>query len=61
MVLTVLLWTTIKIPSMMRRYVLRGGGSNGIGSYILRVVLVQQIVRGILPGRGGRLLSRGVR
>lgn len=61
MVLTVLLWTTIKIPTLMRRYVLRGGGTNGIGSYILRVVLVQQIVRGILPGRAGRLLSRGAR
>ena len=61
MVLAVLLWTTIKIPAMMRRHVLRGGGTGGVGSYILRVVVVQNVLRGIVPGRGGRRLARGAR
>lgn len=46
-VLVTLLWTAVKVPSMMRRYVLRGGGNN-IGSSLVRVVLVQQVARRIL-------------
>jgi hypothetical protein len=54
----VVLVTAVRIPSLMRRYVTRGGP--GIGSYILRVVLVQQAVRAVLPG-GGRLASKVLR
>ncbi len=63
-VLVALLWTCVKIPSLMRRYVLRGGSPSGIGAYLIRVVLVQQIARGVLPhggGRAARLVARGAR
>jgi hypothetical protein len=56
-VLVALLWTCIKIPSLMRRYVLRGGSPSGIGSYLVRVVLVQQVGRGVLP-RGSAPAAR---
>jgi hypothetical protein len=56
-VLLALLWCAVKIPGLMRRYVLRGGGGNNIGSYLVRVVLVQQLARSILPG-GARRLTR---
>ena len=46
-VLVTLLWTAVKVPSLMRRYVLRGGGNN-LGSSLVRVVLVQQVARRIL-------------
>ncbi len=62
-VLLALLWSAVRIPSLMRRYVLRGGG-NTIGSYLVRVVLVQQLARSILPGgarRFTRVATRGVR
>jgi hypothetical protein len=52
-VLATLLYTAVKIPSLMGRYVLRGGAAGGIGSYLLRVVLVRQIVR----GRGARTIA----
>ncbi|MCI0690286.1 MAG: hypothetical protein L0Y54_24060 [Sporichthyaceae bacterium] len=54
----VVLVTAVRIPSLVRRYVTRGGP--GIGSYILRVVLVQQAIRAVIPG-GGRLAGRVVR
>lgn len=63
-VLLALLWAAVKIPSMMGRYVLRGAGGNNIGSYLVRVVLVQQLGRTIRPGGGRRLTqlaTRGVR
>jgi hypothetical protein len=47
-----LLWTTVKIPDLMRRYVTRGGGSNA-GGAILRVVLVQQLTRGLTRAMAG--------
>ncbi len=50
-----LLWVTIKIPGMMRRYVTRGGGQHNIAGAFIRLVLVQQLTRMIrlpLPGRG---------
>lgn len=59
-VLVALLWTCIRIPGLMRRYVLRGGNPTGIGAYLIRVVLVQQLARGVLP-RGARLAVRGAR
>jgi flagellar biosynthesis protein FliQ len=46
-VLLALLWSAVKIPSMMRRYVLKGGGSNNIGSYAVRALLVRQLTRGV--------------
>jgi hypothetical protein len=52
-----LLWVTIKIPSLMRRYVTRSGGQHNVAGLILRMVGVQQltsILRLPLPGRGGR-------
>ncbi len=52
-----LLWVTIKIPGMMRRYVTRGGGGHNVAGLIVRMVLVQQLT-GLLRlpfrGRGGR-------
>jgi hypothetical protein len=40
-----LLWAVVRIPSLMRRYVIHGGGGQGPGSYVLRVVVVQQLTR----------------
>jgi hypothetical protein len=57
LVLTSLLWAGAKTPGLMRRYVLRSGGGN-IGSYLVRVLRVQQIARKVLPGRFGRMGSR---
>jgi hypothetical protein len=59
-VLVALLWTCVRIPGLMRRYVLRGGNPAGIGAYLVRVVLVQQLARGVLP-RGARLAGRSAR
>ena len=55
----VVLVTAVRIPSLVRRYVTRG--APGIGSYVLRVVLVQQMVRGLIPGRGARAATRVLR
>jgi hypothetical protein len=52
-VLAVLLWTCIRIPGLIGRYVLRGGNPGGIGAYLIRVVLVQQVTRGLYHGRRG--------
>lgn len=63
-VLLALLWTSVKIPSLMRRMVMKSGGGGGMGSYLIRVVLVQQLARSILPGGGrrfARLATRGAR
>lgn len=49
-----LLWTTVKIPSLMRRYVTRGGSQPNIAAYLARIVVVQQVTRGL-----GAKLSRG--
>jgi Conjugal transfer protein TrbL len=48
-----LLWATIKVPSMMRRYITKSSPSHG--GTILRVVLIQQLTRGVSRalGRGG--------
>jgi hypothetical protein len=54
----VVLVTAVRIPGLVRRYVTRGGP--GIGSYILRVVLVQQALRAVVPG-GGRRATRVLR
>jgi hypothetical protein len=41
-----LLWTTVKIPGLVRRYVTRGGGGRGAGA-VVRVLMVQQLSRGL--------------
>ncbi|MFB9235018.1 conjugal transfer protein TrbL family protein [Plantactinospora siamensis] len=51
-VVMVLLWTTVKVPGMMRRFATSGGGRGGnpLGA-IVRVVVVQQLTRGLrIPG-----------
>jgi hypothetical protein len=51
-VVIVLLWTTVKVPGLMRRFATSGGGSGGnpIGA-VVRVVVVQQLTRGLrIPG-----------
>lgn len=48
-VVVILLWITVKIPSLVRRYASQGGrGPNFLGA-VIRVVIVQQITRH-LPG-----------
>ncbi|MET7808575.1 conjugal transfer protein TrbL family protein [Micromonospora chersina] len=61
MLVIVVLWVTIKIPGMMRRYVTRGGSSN-TGGVLLRAVFIQGVTRRLpMPlarvgaaARGGR-------
>jgi len=56
MLVAVLLWVTIKIPGMMRRYVTRKGGPS-MGGVLIRAVLIQSITRKLPFGRavrGGR-------
>ncbi|RNH99686.1 hypothetical protein EEZ25_22140 [Micromonospora aurantiaca] len=56
-VVMVMLWTTLRVPHMMRRYVSAGnssGGASMIGAAV-RVIVVQQATRAV-PG-----LGRGVR
>ncbi|MDG4803664.1 conjugal transfer protein TrbL family protein [Micromonospora sp. WMMD980] len=56
-VVMVMLWTTLRVPHMMRRYVSAGnsgGGASMIGAAV-RVIVVQQATRAV-PG-----LRRGVR
>ena len=51
-VVMVLLWITVKVPALMRRYVMAGGGRsvNPFGA-LVRVVAVQQVSRAV-PGVG---------
>ncbi|MGW4294010.1 conjugal transfer protein TrbL family protein [Micromonospora chersina] len=44
MLVSVVLWVTIKIPGMMRRYVTRSGSSN-TGGVLLRAVFIQGVTR----------------
>jgi len=50
LIMIVILWVTFKTPSMVRRWVLRGGG--GGGARIAVVLLAQQLTRGMSRGRG---------
>lgn len=53
-VVLVVLWLTVKVPSLVRRYVMRSGGP-GVGSYVLRVLFVQRLAGvGRLVGRVAR-------
>jgi hypothetical protein len=51
-VVMVLLWTTVKVPGLMRRYATSGGGRGGnVLGAVVRVVVVQQLTRGLrIPG-----------
>ncbi len=49
----VMLWVTIKIPSLMRRYVTAGKAPN-LGGFLLRAVFIQSITRRLPILRGGR-------
>jgi hypothetical protein len=54
-VVACLLWVTVRVPALMRRYVTRGGGHNIAGAFV-RLVLVQRLARMIRlprPRRGG--------
>jgi hypothetical protein len=51
-----LLWVTVRIPGLVRRYVTTGGQRHNIGGYIFRLVVVQQLTRGLagrIRGIGG--------
>jgi Family of unknown function (DUF6045) len=54
-----LLWVTVKIPGMVRRYVMRGGQQGSAGLF-LRMLLIQQVSRLVrLPlGRGRTTTAR---
>jgi hypothetical protein len=57
-----LLWATIKVPSLMRRYVTQGGGGRNPAGMFLRMISVQQLT-GMLRAplrRVGRTTGRGV-
>ncbi|SCG59685.1 conjugal transfer protein TrbL family protein [Micromonospora halophytica] len=54
-VVMVLLWTTVKVPGLMRRYATSGAGGRGGNAFgaVVRVVVVQQLTRGLrIPGLG---------
>ena len=54
-VVMVLLWTTVRVPGLMRRLVTAGGRNTNVLGAVVRVVVVQQLGRAV-PG-----LGRGVR
>lgn len=57
-VVVVLLWTTVKIPGLVRRFVSQGGRTPNFLGMIVRVVIVQQLTRGL--GRGAGRAARAV-
>jgi hypothetical protein len=59
LVLLVLLVVCVKIPALMRRYVLRGGGGNG--ARMVGVLVLQQLTRGLSRGRAPGQLATGGR
>ncbi|MGJ3224048.1 conjugal transfer protein TrbL family protein [Micromonospora aurantiaca (nom. illeg.)] len=60
MLVIVVLWITLKIPAMMRRYT-RGNRPPNIGGFLLRAVFIQGITRHLPLGRFGRTAMRGGR
>ncbi|MFG1892227.1 type IV secretion system protein [Micromonospora sp. NPDC049051] len=59
-VVMVMLWTTLRVPTLMRRYMNTGGsgrGANMIGAAV-RVIVVQQVTRSV-PGLGRALKAVG--
>lgn len=50
-VVMVLLWTTVKVPGLMRKFATSGGRSGNMLGAVVRVVVVQQLTRGLrIPG-----------
>jgi hypothetical protein len=50
-VVMVLLWTTVKVPGLVRRYVSTGARNGNFLGAVVRVVVVQQLTRGLkIPG-----------
>jgi hypothetical protein len=50
-VVMVLLWTTVKVPGLMRKLATSGGRSGNMLGAVVRVVVVQQLTRGLrIPG-----------
>lgn len=47
LVVACLLWVTIRIPGLVRRYVTHGGGNRNIAGYMIRLVIVQQLTHGL--------------
>ncbi|MFG3602438.1 conjugal transfer protein TrbL family protein [Micromonospora chersina] len=60
MLVIVVLWVTIKIPGMVRRYATRAGSPNA-GGVLLRAVFIQGVTRHLPLGRIGRTAVRGGR
>ncbi|MEH0985888.1 conjugal transfer protein TrbL family protein [Micromonospora sp. CPCC 205556] len=58
-VVMVMLWTTLRVPALMARFVSAsgGGGTNVVGAAV-RVILVQQVTRAV-PGLGRGLRAVG--
>jgi hypothetical protein len=52
--IVVLLWITIKIPGMMRKFATRQGQTTNVAGVILRSVLVQSVTSRLPFGRGVR-------
>jgi hypothetical protein len=58
-IVLVLLWTTVKIPGLIRRHVTQGGRTPNFLGMIVRVVVVQQLSRAVPGlGRGARAVTR---
>jgi hypothetical protein len=51
LIVIVLLWTTVRIPGLVRRYVTQAGRSPNFLGMVIRVVVVQQLTRRV-PGLG---------
>lgn len=60
-VVMVMLWTTLRVPALMRRYVATGGSGRGVNvlGAAVRVIVVQQLTRTVPGlGRGLKAVSR---
>jgi hypothetical protein len=59
-IVMILLWTTVKIPGLVRRYIMQGGRTPNFLGMIVRVVIVQQLTRGLGRGfgRAARVVAR---
>jgi hypothetical protein len=60
-VVACLLWVTIRIPGMVRRYVTNGGGNRNIAGYMIRLVIVQQLTHGLSRGLRSSAPARNAR
>jgi hypothetical protein len=59
LIVVVLLWTTVRVPGLVRRHITQGGRNSNFLGMVVRVVVVQQLTRS-LPGlgRGARAVLR---